>query len=200
MRSPLSMYRLLLPLPALVLSALLLGACSNIETRPEDTATFAAGNYQYYSWRSEPLVNTINSRDSIYVLDPILRAQIDADLQGKGYTLDPTRAQFSVDYIFAEGLRPGVKGVEASNLSTYPGVIPDRNIDQASIDNANALGGLRETRNIGIQINDVARNEEVWRVIITKIVDNVNTNENPNLPQAIKAAIKQGLKTLPSRP
>lgn len=181
----------------LLVTAALLSACSGIETQPEDTAAFAAGNYTYYKWRSVPLKNAARSTDPLYVMDPVLRREIDTELQAKGYVLDPERAQFSVDYLFAVGLRMGEKGSEASNLSTYPGVIPNRNIDQASVDNAYALGGVKETNNIAIQFNDVARKEEVWRVIVTKIVENANTVDDKRLASTVRSAIRQGLRPLP---
>ncbi len=181
------------------ISALLLtlAACSGVETSPADVSTFAAGNYHFYSWRSEPVVNTTNSTDPMYRLDPILRDAINAKLKSKGYILDPTRAQFNVDYIFAPGVRDGVKGVEASNLSTQPGVVPSRDIDQASIDNAYALGGLKETRNIGIQFNDIERKEEVWHVTITKLVENANSTKGSNLNGEISSAVNKGMELLP---
>lgn len=183
--------------PLLIITALFLSACNGVETRPSDIEGFVAGNYHFYSWRSEPIVNSTNSRDPMYRLDPILRDAINSSLQGKGYVMDEQRAQFSVDYIFAEGVRDGVKGAEASNLSTHPGVVPDRNLDQASIDNAYALGGLKETRNIGIQLNDIGRREEVWRVVITKLVEDANTTPNDSLRKSFNSAITQGMRTLP---
>ena len=180
------------------LLALILTGCSGAEVHPAETDTFSAGNYRYYSWRSKPMVNTINSKDPVYTIDPILRARVNETLQGKGYVLDESRAQFSVDYIFAEGLRSGVVGEEATNLSTHPGVIPNRNIDQASIDNAYALGGLKETRNIRIQFNDVERNEEVWQLVISKIVDDVNVSADSRSYKALESALSQGLRPLPA--
>lgn len=177
--------------------ALAITACNGVEVRPADVETFAAGNYQYYRWRSEPLKNTTTSRDPLYRLDPLLRDAINMALQNKGYREDAARAQFSVDYLFAEGTRDGVKGAEASNLSTHPGIVPDRDIDQASIDNAYALGGLKETSNIGIQLNDIEGNIEVWRVIITKLIDDANIVPNANLAKSVNSAIRQGIKPLP---
>jgi len=184
-----------------VITALLmltLSACSGVETHPNETDTFAAGNYHYYSWRSKPIANSTNSRDPMYTLDPILREAINMTLQGKGYILDAKRAQFNVDYLFAEGVRDGVKGEAASNLSTHPGIVPDRNIDGASIDNAYALGGLKETRNIGIQFNDVERSEEVWWVLITKLVDDTNIAEDTRLYKSVTGAVEQSMRTLPN--
>ena len=182
---------------AVVLLSLTIAACSSIETRPADTAQFEALSYTYFKWRSQPLQNSSRSADALYIMDPIIRREVNAQLAAKGYVLDEERAQFSVDYIFATGLRMGEKGSEASNLSTYPGVIPNRNVDQASVDNAYALGGVKETSNIALQFNDVARKEEVWRVIVTKIVENTNTAEYRKLESNIRGAVRQGLRPLP---
>lgn len=181
-----------------VLLALVLAACSGVETRPADTAAFAAGNYSYYKWRSEPLASRSGSADPIYRIDPILRQAVDKELAAKGYVLDPERAQFSVDYVYAEGLRLGETSRDAGNISsTYPGVIPNRNMDQASIDNAIALGGVKETSNIGLQFNDVAKREEVWRVIVTKIIDKVNNTDEEAMRKTVRSAVGHGLRPLP---
>lgn len=181
---------------ALALCALLV-ACSGVESRPDATDKFAAGNYQYYKWLTKPLENTANSQDPVYAIDPMVRRAIDRDLRSKGYQLDSEKAQFSVDYRYAQGTRVGEVGQEASNLSTYPGVVSNRNIDGASVDNAYALGGVKVTNNIGIVVNDIARNQEVWRVVITKIVEDINNFDSANAEKNVNLAIKEGLRTLP---
>jgi hypothetical protein len=190
MRSPLH-------LAASLLILLSIAACSGIETRPVGTDSFAAENYRYYKWRSGPMVNTINSVDIIYTADPIVRAELNRTLQAKGYILDVEQAQFSVDYIYNEGLRMGETSRNASNLSTHPGAIPNRNMDQASVDNAYALGGVKETANIGIQFNDLRTNEEIWRVLITKIIEDVNSTDTSKLRKNLEQAIKHGTRDLP---
>lgn len=177
--------------------AIALTACGGVETRPAETDTFAAGNYKYYSWRSEPLVNTGRSSDVLYTLDPVVRAEVDATLRSKGYRLNPAKAQFSVDYIFAAGWRMGEKTSESSNLNHRPSAMINRQVDQAVVDNANALGGVKETYNIGLMFNDTLSNEEVWHVVITKIVENVNNPDVSSLRKNAGSAIRQGLKTLP---
>jgi hypothetical protein len=175
------------------LLALLLAGCSGIEIQPAEMDQFAAANYTYYRWRSEPMNNTANSSDPIYSIDPVLRRQVNAGLQSKGYILDRERAQFSVDYIFAPGMRQGEKSEQASNLTPYPSVMPNRQVDGASVDNAIALGGVKETRNIALQFNDVSSNEEVWHVIMTRFVEDANkagTRIDANLSKAINKALK----------
>ena len=184
-------------LAIIAILSLVLNACSGFETEPSPIDAFVAGNYHYYRWSNEPLVNSSHSKDLIYTLDPILRKQLDQELQLKGYSLDRERAEFSVDYIYAEGLRLGERSRSASNLGTTPGSIPNRNLDQASIDNAYALGGVKETSNIGIRFRDIESNVEVWRVVITKIIENVNANDRSNTRHAVQKAMQLGTKDLP---
>ena len=184
------------PLATLVIT-LLVVACSGIETRPAPTEEFAAGNYKYYKWRSEPLQNTANSQDPWYIMDPILRKELDADLAKKGYVLNVERAQFTVDYLYASGLRMGERSAEASNLTPYPSVNPNRQINQAVVDNAYALGGVKETSNIALQFNDASTKKEVWHVIITKIVEDVNKVDVKEMKATLRKGLSEALRTLP---
>ena len=182
---------------AVVLLALTMAACSGIETHPGDVDAFAAGDYRYYKWRSEPLQNTGSSGDPIYLIDPVLRREVDAVLRDKGYRLDADPAQFSVDYRYAAGRRLGETGQDATNLTPYPTALPNRQVDQATVDNAYALGGVKETNNIALQFNDVGRREEVWHVVITKIVENANRIDRDALDRDLKKAVAQALRPLP---
>ena len=179
------------------LALTLVTACSGIETRPAPIEAFAAGNYTYYRWRSEPMPITSSPEDSMYIIDPILRSAVDADLSKKGYILDPERAQFSVDYIYASGLRMGERSGEAYNITPYPSVNPNRQINQAVVDNAYALGGVKETSNIALQFNDITTRKEVWHVIITKIVENVNEVDKAEIRKGVQKGVQAALKTLP---
>lgn len=180
------------------LLSLALAACSGVEIRPAPVDNFAAGDYQYYRWRTQPLQNTANSSDAVYSMDPIMRREVDRGLQSKGYILDKERAQFSVDYLYATGMRDGAVSRETSNVVPYPTVVPNRQVNQAVVDNSIALGGVQETSNIALQFNDVADNKEVWHVIITKIVENVNRVDTAELNDNLKKAIGQALKPLPA--
>jgi hypothetical protein len=187
--------RLITLLAALTLT--LVTACSGIETRPAPTETFAAGNYKYYSWRSDPLPNDASSQDPMYIIDPILRSAVNAELGKKGYVLDKEQAQFSVDYIYASGLRMGERSAEAYNITPYPSVNPNRQVNQAVVDNAYALGGVRETSNIALQFNDSTNKKEVWHVIITKIVENVNNVDKKDIRSGVEKGVREALSALP---
>jgi len=176
-------------------------ACSGIETRPADTGKFAAGNFTYYKWRTPALTNPTGSKDPLYLMDPLIRREVDKQLQAKGYVLDAARAQFTVDYLQALGLREGVASQDAaaiSGLDPIPSARPNRLVNQAMVDNANALSGLQETENVALQFNDVGSNEEVWRVVITKIVENTNEIDRDEMKKTIGDGIAQGLRTLPN--
>jgi hypothetical protein len=194
MRAPLSVFSpLFLPL---LFPLLLAGCISGIETSPSDTAAFAAGNYRSYAWRRPALPVEGSGADSIYRLDPVLRAAVDETLAGKGYRRVEDNGDFLVDYVAATGLVDGAVSESADNVSYRPAAVPNRNVDQASIDNAYALGAVRETANIAIILFDGASEDAVWNVRISKIIEDRN-RVNSDLA---RRAIRQGLRTLPDAP
>lgn len=178
--------------------ALLVTACSSgVQTRPADTAKFESGNYHFYQWRSAPMVNTSGSSDILYILDPIMRRELDAALSSKGYRLNPAKAEFTIDYIYSPGMIMGATSSDATNIEIRPTAIPNRQLNQAVVDNAHALGGVKETSNIGLQFNDVQSNTEVWHVVITKIVEDVNSADTSRLEKHVRKALSIGLRPLP---
>ncbi len=183
------------PLVSLFL-ILFLSACSGVETRTQETDKFEAGDYNYYKWRSAPLSANTNGDGFIHMIDPIVRKAVDKELAKKGYILNPDQAQFSVDYIYAEGIRTTAASNEVTGAN-YPGIAPSRDIDQASIDNAVALSGVKETSNLGLQFNDVASGKEVWRVLATKVIDRAAADEKEQAEKDIKIAVDRLLRPMP---
>ena len=182
-----------------ILSLTVLG-CSGVEIQPADTNRFIAGNYLYYQWRTEALPSDVRSSDPAYAIDPVMRRDVNADLQSKGYVLNPERAQFTVGYILMNGMVQGATSDLASNISPYPRVTPNRQIDQASVDNAIALGGVKETNNIILQFNDKTSNQEVWHVTLTKIVEDANSVDTSRINDNLTQYLKRALKSLPQAP
>ena len=182
-----------------ILSLTVLG-CSGVEIQPADTNRFIAGNYLYYQWRTDALPSDVRSSDPAYAIDPVMRRDVNADLQSKGYVLNPERAQFTVGYILMNGMVQGATSDLASNISPYPRVTPNRQIDQASVDNAIALGGVKETNNIILQFNDKTSNQEVWHVTLTKIIENANSVNTSRINDNLTQYLKRALKSLPQAP
>ena len=180
-----------------LLLSLTLLACSGVEIQSADTDRFKAGNYVYYKWRTDPLPTNVRSSDPMYAVDPVMRREVNADLQSKGYVLDSERAQFTVGYILASGMVQGEPSNLASNVSTYASIRPNRQIDQASVDNAIALGGVKETNNIVLQFNNRTSNKEVWQVTLTKIVENANNVDTSRIDANLAQYLKRAMKSLP---
>ncbi|MDG2272369.1 MAG: DUF4136 domain-containing protein [Halioglobus sp.] len=180
-----------------LLLSLTLLACSGVEIQSVDTDRFKAGNYVYYKWRTDPLPTNVRSSDPMYAVDPVMRREVNADLQSKGYVLDSERAQFTVGYILASGMVQGEPSNLASNISTYASIRPNRQIDQASVDNAIALGGVKETNNIILQFNNRTSNKEVWQVTLTKIVENANNVDTSRIDANLAQYLKRAMKSLP---
>lgn len=175
-----------------------LGGCGSIETQHSDIAEFEASGFTYYAWRSAPLRNTAGSADTLYIMDPIVRREVDANLAERGYVLDPARAQFNVDYLQATGLREGVASQDASGgIDPIPSARPHRQVNQAMVDNAHALAGLQTTSNIAIQFNDAKTQREIWRVIITKVIDDANEPDPAAVARNLERGISKALQPLP---
>jgi hypothetical protein len=181
----------------LPLLSLLLVACSGVEVHQSPIEPFAASNYRYYKWRTEPLLVKSVSNDPLYTLDPIMRRDMDALLQGRGYVLDATRAQFTVDYQFMESLRDGARSQLADNITAWPSVNPNRRVDQASVDNAIALSGVQTTNNLIIHFNDKATNRVLWQVTLTSIVENANEVDAAGIDKNLKSSLERALEPLP---
>ena len=177
--------------------ALLLTACSGVEVHHAPIDQFAAGGYRYYKWRSDPLPVNTRTTDPLYALDPVLRRDVNELLQGKGYVLDETRAQFTVDYQFMESLRQGARSQLADNITAQPSVTPNRRVDQASVDNAIALSGVQTTNNLILQFNDKATNHVVWQVTLTSIVENANEVDGTGIDEDLKSSLDRALDPLP---
>jgi hypothetical protein len=62
---------------------------------------------------------------------------------------------------------------------------------------AYALGGVKETSNIALQFNDSTSKKEVWHVIITKIVENVNNVDKKEIRRGVEKGVEQALSELP---
>lgn len=178
--------------------SLVLVGCSGIDIQQSGIEKFSAGNYHYYKWRTEPLPTDSRSSDPIYTLDPVIRREVDADLQRKGYVLDNGLAQFTVDYRYANGMLQGERSQLASNITPYPSVTPNRQVNQATVDNAIALGGVKETNYLVLQFNDLSSNREVWQATLTKVIENANNIDSSRLDENLKTYLTRALKPLPS--
>jgi hypothetical protein len=179
------------------LLSLALVACSGVHIQQGPIDQFSAGNYHYYKWRTEPLPQATRSADALYAIDPIVRREVDTQLQSRGYVLDPARAQFTVEYLYVSGMLQGERSALASNISPIPSVTPNRQVNQASVDNAIALGGVKETDNIVLQFNDRGSNRVVWDATMTSIVENTNSNDASRLDANLKEFLERALQPLP---
>lgn len=182
---------------ALVLLTAILAACSGTETIPGDTAAFSATGYNSYAWRSEPLKASGYSKDKIYQADPAIRAAVDARMAELGYRLVPRdNAEFLVEYLAATGVNAGLMESTASNVTPYPSATINRLPDGASVDNAYALGGAKETKNVMLVFVERSSLELLWQVHISAIMQDANRVD----PDSVRRAIRQGLATLPEAP
>ena len=182
-----------------LLVALLLGttACSGIETIPDDTARFAETGFRDFAWRSEPLDQSGFSRDRLSEADPMIRSAVEARLAELGYRrVERDQAEFLIEYFAAAGINDGQVASTASNVRRFPTATIGRIADGATVDNAYALGGVKEMGNVLIAFVDPGATEVLWQVRVRKVIEDANRISE----RAVRRAIRQGLSTLPPAP
>lgn len=174
-----------------------LTACSGVETIPEDTARFEATQFSTFAWRSEPLTQSGFSRDRLVQADPFIRGSVQNRLEELGYRLAPREdADFLIEYLAAGSINDGQIARTASNITPYPSAMIGRIADGATVDNAYALGGVKEMGNLLVVFVDPRASEVVWRVTISKVIEDANKISE----RAVRRAVRQGLATLPDAP
>ncbi|MDP5070332.1 MAG: DUF4136 domain-containing protein, partial [Congregibacter sp.] len=65
-----------------------------------------------------------------------------------------------------------------------------------SIDNAYALGGAVETKDLELVFIDTVSSDVLWRVQVSLVVEDTNRVDEGD----IRSAVRQGLRSLPSAP
>lgn len=178
-----------------LVALLTLTGCSGVETIPDDTGAFVATGYTRYVWRSGPPSPGGQAATRIYEADQAIRGSVDARMAELGYQRVSSRdnAQFMVDYVAAAGFNEGRLSRTASNVQPYPSTTINRQADGATVDNAYALGGVKETGNIMLVFLDAGNSDPLWRVRISTVMEDANRVD----PDAVRRAMSQGLSTLP---
>lgn len=178
-----------------LLVAFALGACSGVEVIPGDTSAFEATGYTRYAWRSGALIQPAYSKDEIYQADPIVRASVEEGMAALGYQrVEKEDAEFLVEYVAAAGFNDSLLPRSATNVDTYTTGTINRMPDGASVDNAYALSGVKETGNIMLVFVDKSTAQPVWQVRISSLITDANKVDE----RAVRRAVGQGLSHLPA--
>lgn len=186
-------------LVSLVLGAVFwLNACSSAQVDRAPLDGFEAAAYQTYSWRNAPITRNYESNDPLYVIGPAVRAQVDAVLGNKGYRLLESGGEFVIDFRFKASLTDGALAEHATNIDPVPRTVINRMPDQASVDNAYALSGVREINTLLLRFEDGADQALVWAVSISKVVEDRNFKNPEKLQRKVEQAIDVALRPLPS--
>ena len=176
--------------------------CASVQVDTMDTTAFKNGNYKTYSWMGAPIDNSAGSTDPLYVLDPALRAAVDAKLASKGYRYVDSGGDFVIDYQFKDTLVAGsLNSTAAEADNRYPAptnqAVVNRRPDQALVDNAYALSGPKEVNSILIRFSDGENLTMVWAAGVSKVVDKLYFDAD-DLRKTINVAVDRALGRLPS--
>jgi hypothetical protein len=177
-----------------LLVAFALSACSGVEVIPGDITAFEATGYTQYAWRSEALSQPAYSKDKIYQADPIVRASVEEEMAALGYQrVEKEDAEFLVEYVAAAGFNDSLLPRSATNVGPYNTGNINRLPDGASVDNAYALSGVKETGNIMLVLIDKSTTKPLWQVRISSLIKDANKVDEG----AVRQAVSRGLSQLP---
>jgi hypothetical protein len=179
-----------------LLSAGLLSACSGVQIERAPTDRFNDAGYQSYSWRDLPIENTGNSDDPLYNIGPSLRSVVNDSLADKGYTLKESGGDFVIHFEFRTALTDGVLPRKMSNIDPVPQVVVNRGTDQAMVDNAYALSGVREMNSILLNFEDRQNQALVWAVSMSKVVENLNRNDPARMRRTLGESVERAFRPL----
>ena len=179
-----------------LLSTGLLSACSGVQIERAPTDRFNDAGYQSYSWRDLPIENIGNSDDPLYNIGPSLRSAVDDSLADKGYTLKESGGDFVIHFEFRTALTDGVLPRKMSNIDPVPQVVVNRGTDQAMVDNAYALSGVREMNSILLNFEDRQNQALVWAVSMSKVVENLNRNDPARMRRTLGESVERAFRPL----
>jgi Domain of unknown function (DUF4136) len=174
-----------------------LAGCSGVDIQTSDTVKLENGHYQSYSWQNAPLPREGRWTDPIYRLDPAIRTAIEEGLLQKGYTAVSEGADFTVRYVYAPGYLSGVEPEQSHTISPVPRPRDLEPTNQASVDNAIALGGIKQTTNINITLIDSGNSETLWTATVSMIVEDANNRDSEEAKRKISRFVKSALSELP---
>lgn len=181
--------------PIVLLFTGLLSACSGVQIERAPTDRFNNAGYSSYSWRDLPIENTGKSDDPLYNIGPSLRAVVDESLADKGYTLKASGGDFVIHFEFRTALTDSAPSEKTSNIP-IPQVVINRGTDQAMVDNAYALNGVREMNSILLNFEDQQNRALVWAVSMSKIVENLNRNDPARMRRALGQSVERAFRPL----
>lgn len=184
--------------PAIAL-LLTLSGCGGVNFQTSDGKALKASNYRSYAFQTNPRTQE-QSRwaDPIYRLDPVMRAAIKESLQKKGYVAVSENPDFKVSYTYAPGFLSGVEPDNSATISPVPRINDMRLTDQASVDNAIALGGIKETINITITLFGSENSGTVWEARILMFVEDANNMDSGSAQKKLTKSVKRALEELPA--
>lgn len=182
----------------IALLAVIVSGCGNVQIDRQSFEQFNEGNYQTYHWKLAPMKSLPNDRDRLAAIDTVLRAEIDARLASKGYRRLAKGGDFVINYEFKASFTDGELTTGTSRMKSIPPLVINREIDGAYQDNANALAGVKELKNILVTFEDSSDYGLVWAGAMSRVIENQNTMDMEDLHNDMHLAIERLLRGLPS--
>ncbi len=174
-----------------------LGGCSTAQVDRGDPSAFAAKGYRTYNWNYAQVEPLPSDTSAYTTMAPIFREEMNRALANLGYREVEQGGQFVVSLQFKRSLADGVVSIEKDPNPVVPRVVLNRDPDQASLDNAQALAGVRQLNNVLIQFDDASDGGLLWAAAVSRVQETANINELD--PEQVRRNARQTLRRVMSQ-
>lgn len=185
-----------LQLILLSLLALVLSACSSVDTDVQPAPGFRAEDYRSYSWASPPLrarkdQNANAGSDQNWQrVDEQVRAAVDAQLQRHGFQRVDSNAAALIDYRIGSQMRESQPGINSPRDEADKMWDLNRNsATDVAIYNHPTLPYV-ESAELWLTLKSVQSGAVVWQGKSSTVIDNANPGEQVDKADIDKAVAK----------
>ena len=148
-----------------------LSACMGLKVEVDEQLTFDPLVYRTYAWTNKPMVDTTGRQEVILRGDGILRDQVDALLQERGYQqVNREDADFLVDYRFSQTMKADQGGIISPTDELAGAWDLGDDVNNTQLHNHNVNAYILHS-NLKLIMTD-SEGQTIWRARATKLVDN----------------------------
>ena len=153
-----------------------LSACMGLKVEVDEQLTFDPLGYKTYAWTNKPMVDTTGRQEVILRGDGILRAQVDALLQERGYQqVNREDADFLVDYRFSQTMKADQGGIISPTDELAGAWDLGDDVNNTQLHNHNVNAYILHS-NLKLIMTD-SEGQTLWRARATKLVDNESPSD-----------------------
>ena len=168
-----------------------------LKVEVDEQLTFDPIAYKTYAWTNKPMVDTTGRQEVILRGDSILRVQVNALLQARGYReVSREDADFLVDYQFSQTMKADQGGIISPTDELAATWDLGNDVNNTQLHNHSVNPYILHS-NLKLIMTD-GEDQMLWRASATKLVDNESPT-NEELEKILSSILSKMLSHFPRR-